>query len=161
MILKPVYFGTAIIAIHDPFTSLVLIEKPDLSNEIAERLKNVNFRYTIPTVQFGIVNVPSVHIFDYREDVDRHIKTAFQEKDFSALIKSLKKPATIEVVKVNDQIYVFIIEAPDGTLKRNIKHTLEIEVALEGKVRTHKFLFFKGGSDSRETVSYATLYKSG
>ena len=159
--IQRIFLGTANILIPDPKTTLMLAEEPIKDHSIFEYLQKVSFRYIIPQTMFGIWYLPKVSIYDFRHSVNIQTEPAFMKGNFAGLISALNKPASIEVTQDKDHLNIFLGDAPLGSFKKNMKHTLEVGVTREGQHRTHKYIFFKQGSLTPEKIFFATLYKSG
>lgn len=159
MTIQRIFLGSSHIFVKDPGTRLILTQKANPDSEITQKLMNVTFRYVWPEVEFQVLDMPTIHIFDHRDSVAKIVRDAFSKSSFETLTKALNRPAVIEVVKDNGHIYIFVA-SPKRILKKNTHHKLEINIEQENLIPTHKFLFFERGPQADGTLSFVTLYKS-
>ncbi len=156
-----IFLGKTNILIPDPKLTLIVAETVTIDYELFDKLQNVTLRYNRPECQFGILHLPTITILDYRHKVAAEATAVLNQSDFTGLASALNKPATIEIIEEKGHTYIFICDAPPGSFKKNMKYTLEIATTREGQHRTHKYVFFKSGSQPPDKIHFATLYKSG
>ncbi len=109
--------------------------------------------------KFTIMNVPHVVLMDSRPAVIEAIGLAEQNGQFKYIYKHLNRPALVEIEK-EDGVYTIFINPTDENIRvRDTRYKLDIVVNLSGQVPTQKFLFFQGGSQSRQTISYTALFR--
>ncbi len=159
-VIKRVFFGTSLVTINDPIKNLILIQDPTLSLDVFQSAMNVSFHYLRPQIIYRIKEIQNIVILDYRQNVANLAKEAYESKDQSLWVKALRKPAILEINSLNGQTYIFIGHPRIGAKKREVAHKLEINVKETGKIPDRKFIFLKGESHSRKTISFVALYES-
>ncbi len=109
--------------------------------------------------RFSVVEVENITILDSRQHTVENIQELLASGRIKRALRTLNAPAFAEIDREESQVEIRLEDVEPGITEEDTVYKLRIAVKHPGHVPTAKFLMFKGGSHSRQTISYAALFR--